>query len=62
MINASHAKVHPHATGAVGSNQEMSRIKGGSTPRYIWPWMHMIFRSESLLQKVPPQIAHMLVD
>ena len=41
MIDASHAKVHPHAAGATGGNQDMSRTKGGSTPRYIWPWMRM---------------------
>lgn len=35
MIDASHIKVHPHAAGAVGGNQEMSRTKGGSIQRYI---------------------------
>jgi len=35
MINASHIKVHPHAAGARGGNQDMSRTKGGSTPKYI---------------------------
>ncbi len=30
MIDASHVKVHPHAAGAKGGNQEMSRTKGGS--------------------------------
>ena len=29
MIDASHIKVHPHAAGAVGGNQEMDRTKGG---------------------------------
>lgn len=29
MIDASHIKVHPHATGAVGGNQDMERTKGG---------------------------------
>ena len=28
MIDASHCKVHPHATGAIGGNQGMSRTKG----------------------------------
>jgi len=37
MIDASHCKVHPHAAGARGGNQGMSRTKGGSTPRCIWP-------------------------
>lgn len=35
MIDASHSKVHPHAAGAVGGNQQMGRTKGGSTQRYI---------------------------
>jgi len=29
MIDASHIKVHPHAAGARGGNQDMSRTKGG---------------------------------
>jgi len=35
MINASHVKVHPHAAGAVGGNQHMSKTKGRSIRRYI---------------------------
>ena len=57
MMDATHCKVHPHAAGAVGGNQKMSRSKGGSIPRYIWPWMRMVCRSESLLQTVPQLIA-----
>jgi transposase len=60
MIDASHCKVHPHAAGARGGNQAMSRTKGGSTQKYIWPWMRMVCRSEWLLQMVPVQIAHRL--
>ena len=30
MIDASHCKVHPHASGARGGNQDMSRTKGGA--------------------------------
>lgn len=60
MIDASHCKVHPHAAGARGGNQGMSRTKGGSTPRYTWPWMRMVCRSEWLLQKVPEQIVRKL--
>ena len=37
MIDASHIKVHPHASGAAGGNQDMERTKGGLTPRYTWP-------------------------
>ena len=56
MIDASHCKVHPHAAGAKGGNQDMERTKGGSTPRYIWPWMRMACRSGLLLHKVQQQI------
>ncbi len=55
MIDASHVKVHPHGTGAVGGNQDMSHTKGGSTPRYTWPWIRMVCRSDSLLRKVQHQ-------
>ena len=53
IIDASHVKVHPHACGAVGGNQDMERTKGGLTPKYIWPWMRMVVSSEYLLQRVP---------
>jgi len=61
MIDASHVKVHPHAAGAVGGNQDMARTKGGSTPRYTWPWTRLVCRSESLSQKVPQRIVSMLL-
>ena len=60
MIDATHCKAHPHASGAVGGNQKMNRTKGGSIPRYIWPWMRMVCRLESLSLKVPRQIAKKL--
>ena len=56
IIDATHCKVHPHAAGAVGGNQDMSRSKGGSIPKYIWPWMLMVCRSERLLRTVPRMI------
>ena len=56
MIDASHCKVHPDAAGARGGNQKMSRTKGGSTQKYIWPWMRMACRSGPLLLKVQQQI------
>jgi hypothetical protein len=59
IIDSSYSKVHPHASGARGGNQEMGRTKGGSIQRYIWPWMHMVCRSECLLREVPKQIADM---
>ena len=37
MIDASHCKVHPDASGARGGNQGMSRTKGSSTQNCIWP-------------------------
>ena len=60
MVDASHIKVHAHGTGAVGGNQDMGLTKGGSTARYIWPWMRMVCRSEYLSQAVPLLIAHKL--
>jgi transposase len=60
MIDASHIKVHPHAAGAEGGNQDMSLTKGGSTARYTWPWMRMVCQSEWLLRKVPLRIARLL--
>jgi hypothetical protein len=56
MIDASHVKVHPHAAGAKGGNQDMARTKGGSTQKFIWPWMRMVCRSECLLRKVQQRI------
>ena len=35
MIDASYIKVHPHAAGAVGGNQDMGRTKGGSIQKSI---------------------------
>lgn len=60
MIDATHCKVHPHASGARGGNQKMSRTKGGSIQRYTWPWMRMVCRSELLLHKVPVLITRKL--
>ena len=60
LIDASHIKVHPHAAGAKGGNQDMARTKGGSTPKYIWPWMRLVCRSELLLRRVPLRIADKL--
>lgn len=60
MIDASNCKVHAHAAGAKGSNQDMSRTKGGSAQRYIWPWTRMVCGSELFLRKVPEQIARRL--
>jgi transposase len=56
MMDASHVKVHSDASGAVGGNQDMDHTKGGSIPRYIWPWMRLAIQSESLLHQVPSMI------
>ena len=56
IIDASHCKVHPQASGARGGNQAMARTKGGSIPRYIWPWMRLVCRSERLLHQLPWRI------
>jgi transposase len=71
MIDASHCQVHPHAAGARGGNQGMSRTvkritkffseefcrQTGSTQNCISPWMHMVCWSGLLLHKVQQQIA-----
>ena len=46
MIDASHCKVHPHVASAQGGNQDMSRTKGGSIPKFTLPWIHLVCRSE----------------
>ena len=60
MIDASFVKAHTHACGALGGNQDIGRSKGGSLPKYIWPWMRLVCRSESLLHQVPLMIAQKL--
>lgn len=37
IIDATHCKVHPDAAGAKDGNQDMSRTKGGLTPKYTLP-------------------------
>jgi transposase len=59
MIDASFCKVHPHAAGAVGGNQEMERTKGGLTPKFTLRLMELVCRSKSLSQKVQQQIANL---
>ena len=57
MIDGSCCKVHPHAAGAVGGNQDMERTKWGSVPRFTLRWTRMVCQSDSLLQKVQHTIA-----
>ena len=40
MIDASHAKIHPHAAGAKGGNEAIGLTKGGGTRKYISPLTH----------------------
>lgn len=62
MIDASHVKIHPHAAGALGGNEAIGLTKGGGTRKYIWPWMRMVCRSESLSLRVPLLIARRLAS
>ena len=60
MVDASYVKAHQHAAGARGGNEGIGLTKGGETPRYIWPLIHMVYRSESLSRRVQSLIAHRL--
>ncbi len=60
MIDASHVKAHAHAAGAKGGSEAIGLTKGGETRKFIWPWMRMVCRCESLSQRVPWLIAHKL--
>jgi transposase len=46
--------------GANGDGKDTDRAKTDPTPRYIWPWMRMVCRSELLLQEVPPLVVRRL--
>jgi transposase len=60
MIDASHVKAHAYAAGAIGGNEAIGLTKGGEIQKYIWPWMRMVCRCESLLRQVPWLITHRL--
>ncbi len=60
MIDPSYCKVHVHAAGAIGGNQGIGLTKGGAIPRYIWPWIRMVCRCESLSLKLPQRLIHNL--
>jgi transposase len=51
MIDASHVKCRPDASGAVGGNQDMERTKGSLIPRYTWSWMRLVCRSFCLVSR-----------
>ncbi len=48
MIDASHIKVPPDACGAERGNQDIARAKWDLIPKYILPWMRMVYRSDFL--------------
>lgn len=60
FINAIHAKSCLCGGSARCRNQAKDKTTGGAVPRYPWPWMRLVCRSESLMQKVPLQIMKQL--
>jgi len=58
LIDASHVKVHPHAAGAVGGNQDMERTKGDLTPKFTLQQMLAAASSGYLSQKARKQTAN----
>ena len=60
MVDATHVRCHQHAAGAVGGNEGGGLTQGGGTARYIWPLIHLVFRSESLSLRVQSLIARRL--
>ena len=62
MIDASYVKAHMHSCGAQGGNQGIGRTKGGSTPKYIWPWVRAVCQSDALLQMVSRLTAQKLMN
>jgi len=61
MFDAAHCRAHLHAARARGGNPGMGRTKGGSTAKYIWPWMRMVCQSDYLSLQVPLRIAARLL-
>lgn len=57
LIDPRYVEAYRRAIGAVGDNRSMRISKARSNPRYVWPWMRMLCRSELLLQKAPLLIA-----
>lgn len=67
MMDVSHLKAFSPGANITGSKnvtggkQESDRTKGGSAPKYAWPWMRMVCQSEWLLQMVPQLIIRRLL-
>lgn len=59
LIDASYVKVHPHATGAAGGNEDMERTKGGLIPKFTLRQMLVVASSGYLSQKVQNQTANL---
>ena len=57
MVGSACVEARRGAAGAVGGAEAVGRAKGGPTPRYAWPWMRMVCRSDSLSRLVPRRIA-----
>lgn len=58
MIDASHVKVHRRCW-RTGRKSDDGSHKRGSIPRYIWPWMRMVCRCDSLSLLIPQRIAQL---
>lgn len=62
LLDATYIKAHMHAAGAVGGSQSLARTKGGSTQKYMQPWMRMACRSDLLLQMASQLTAQRLAS
>jgi len=51
--------VHPSGILGPAPQEIVNRLLkgGGTTQKYIWPWMRMVCRSERLLHQLPRRIA-----
>ena len=60
IIDTGYMTTLPHTAEATDGDSDISYTPRGSVPRFLWPWMRMICRSESLLQKLPQRLIHRL--
>ncbi len=61
IFNPSHFHLLAPAPQSKTRYAKPGRPKRGPSSRYLWPWMRMICRSETLSQKVPDRIARQLL-
>jgi len=52
LVDTCHIKKHC-ADDAIDDNQNTECSEESLTPRYTWPWMRLLCRSEYLLQQIP---------